>query len=136
MTRRACKTLAQGEGTATLSAVDFFVFGQAVAKQSYRAVKGGGYTDPRVKAWQATVRDYAALAMRQYEPITCPVRVRLEFYLKDRRRVDCDNLSKGLQDGLNGIVWQDDSQVCELLIIKRIDRDNPRVGVSVQAVTE
>jgi Holliday junction resolvase RusA-like endonuclease len=65
-----------------------------------------------------------------------PVRVRLEFYLKDRRPKDADNLSKGVLDGLNKIVFKDDNQVCELLIIKHLDPDNPGVGVSVQAVEQ
>ena len=98
----------------------FCVEGQPVPKQSYRAVKGGGYTSPRVKAWQEAVAWKAKEAMQWRNPIEGPVSVRLVFILKNKRRMDCDNLSKGTLDGMRGIVYKDDNQIVNLHIIKRI----------------
>ncbi len=33
------------------------------------------------------------------------------FVRKSKRRADCDNFQKLVQDALNGIVWEDDSQI-------------------------
>lgn len=100
----------------------FAVSGHPVPKQSYRAVKGGGgYTSPRVKAWQDHVSARARETMEGNAPLKGPVSVRLIFYLDHRRRVDCDNLSKGVLDGMRRIVFGDDCQVVNLHIMKFMD---------------
>ncbi len=40
--------------------------------------------------------------------------VTLQFYSKDNRRRDVDNLVKLVLDAANGIIWRDDTQVTEL----------------------
>lgn len=116
--------------------VTFSVPGQPVPKQSFRYTgangRGGGYTDPRVKAWQTLVSQHARLAMAGREPFTCPVSVTLTFFLPTRRRVDADNLSKAVLDSLNGIVFVDDNQVAKLTIYK-LHATPPGVGVVVEA---
>ena len=113
-----------------VKAIEFVVYGEPVPKQSYRAVKGGGYTDPRVKAWQAAVAWFAREAMAGCEPLTGSVTVYLDFGLGNSRRVDLDNLSKGVLDALNGIVFKDDSQVAILNLMKRVD-EHPGVFVLI-----
>ena len=44
---------------------------------------------------------------------------------------DIDNICKAILDGLNGVAWLDDKQVCMLLGIKRWAQDNPRVEVRI-----
>jgi crossover junction endodeoxyribonuclease RusA len=110
----------------------FIVEGEPVPKQSYRAVKGGGYTDPRVKAWQNCVAWRAREAMQGREPLTGPVSMRVVFGLGNRRRVDLDNLNKGVSDAMNGIVFTDDTQVVSLHLVKRIQKP-PGVLVQVYA---
>lgn len=102
----------------SLRAVEFTTTGTPRAKQSFRYTHGGGYTDPGVKRWQTAVAQDAALAMRDRDKLTGPVKVELEFYLPTKRRVDCDNLAKNVLDGLNGIVFTDDTQVVDLHIVK------------------
>lgn len=101
--------------------IRFAVDGTPVPKQSYRAVKGGGYTAPRVKAWAATVAEYAALAMRGTDMLEGPLSASLYFMLPTKRRVDCDNLSKNVLDAMNGIVYKDDTQIVHLVIDKVFD---------------
>jgi Holliday junction resolvase RusA-like endonuclease len=110
----------------------FLVEGEPVPKQSYRAVKGGGYTSPRVRDWQSTVAWRAREAMNGREPLTGPVSMRVVFVLGNKRRVDLDNLNKGVSDALNGIVFQDDTQVVSLHLVKHV-KQNPGVLVQVFA---
>jgi Holliday junction resolvase RusA-like endonuclease len=57
-----------------------------------------------------------------------------EFHVHDLRRRDIDNLEKNLLDGMNGVVYRDDSQVVAVRKCKRLNREDPRVVVSVRSV--
>lgn len=100
--------------------VCFIVAGTPVPKQSFRKTRNGGYTDPRMSAWQERVSARAREAMQGREPITGPVAVRMVFVLANNRRVDLDNLAKGTGDGLRKIVFVDDCQVVHLDLIKHV----------------
>jgi len=103
--------------------IDFYVHAVPRAKQSFRyTANGGGYTDPGVKAWQAIVKREAFAAMYQRDKFSGPVAVDLEFHLPTKRRIDADNLSKGVLDALNGVVFDDDCQVMDLHITKIIEK--------------
>lgn len=52
--------------------------------------------------------------------------------LRPVARPDVDNFAKAVLDGLNGIVWRDDSQVVELRASKHYSI-SPRVDVLVMA---
>ena len=112
--------------------LEFFVAGKPRAKQSFRYTEnGGGYTDPGVKAWQQEVSKAAREAMRGRDLFKGPVSVVLKFYLPTKRRVDADNLSKCVLDGLNGVAFADDAQVDDLHIVKIIDRKDPGVTICI-----
>lgn len=111
--------------------VVFSVNSEPVPKQSYRAVRGGGYTDPRVTAWQRSIAKEAREAMQGCAPFAGPVSMRVLFRLGNVRRVDLDNLNKAVCDALNGIVFVDDAQVVNLLLLKQINRDDPGIDVYV-----
>lgn len=115
----------------TSAEIHFVVDGQPIPKQSFRAVRGGGYTSPRVKAHQRRVAEYAMLAMVGRNPIQGPVEVRYNFYCGDNRHRDFENLAKLVSDALNKIVWLDDSQVVDARICKYLDKDNPRTEIWV-----
>lgn len=112
----------------------FTVEGNPIPKQSYRAVKGGGYTDPRVKSWQNTVAWKAKEAMIGKDIITCNLFVEIYFYRSDKRRVDLDNLSKAVLDACNNIIWEDDKQVIALKLYKMYDKKNPRIDMYVRGL--
>lgn len=126
-----------------LPMVSFFVEGEPRPKQSFRVSGKGGFTPARVKAWQTDVACDAMLAMRKIErfnqPFATDLAVTLEFTLGDRRRVDLDNLSKAVLDGLNGIVYEDDRQIVELHLKKTV-RENKKqsqgVSVTVRALDQ
>lgn len=115
----------------------FFVDGEPRPKQSFRVSgRGGGFQPARIKAWQNEVTFEAERTMRVMgrfnEPFnTGRLVVNLAFYLGNHRRVDLDNLSKCVLDGLNGIVFGDDQQVYELNLRKVVVGKNERIGVHV-----
>ena len=114
--------------------ISFFVPGEPRAKQSFRANPNGrGFQTARVKSWQAEVGWAAQQQMHalSQDLLTEDLRVSLTFHLPDRRRIDIDNLSKGVLDGLNGICWKDDHQIMDLHLHKRIALNRELCGVTV-----
>lgn len=111
--------------------VEFTAEGVPRPKQSFKYGKFGGYTPKITKAWAASVKSAAYLAMGQREPYEREVDIAIEFYLPDRRKRDLDNLSKNVLDAMNGIVYMDDRQVVNLLLSKYIDANSPRAVVRV-----
>lgn len=61
-------------------------------------------------------------------------RVTLDVYLKDKRRGDLENYSKSCCDGMNTIVYGDDSHIHELVMRRHLDKLRPRVEVSVEVI--
>lgn len=49
-------------------------------------------------------------------------------------RPDVDNIVKAILDGLNGIVYADDTQVAELVASKKYDDSEERVEVLVETL--
>ena len=45
---------------------------------------------------------------------------------------DIDNICKAILDGLNGVAWLDDKQVCILFAIKKWTQEQPRVEVIIE----
>jgi Holliday junction resolvase RusA-like endonuclease len=74
----------------------------------------------------------ARAAMHGAAPMTGKLMMSVTFYLGNHRRVDCDNLNKAVSDAMQGIVFADDSQVCDLSIIKNGGCDTPGVSVHVE----
>ncbi len=86
--------------------------GEPVPKARPRVVNGHAYTDARTAAAEQKIGWLAKEALGGgFEPVRGPVHLSLRFMRKSRRRADCDNFQKLVQDALNGIVWVDDFQV-------------------------
>lgn len=114
--------------------IEFWVDGQPVPKQSFRYTSnGGGYISPRVAEWEMSVKLAAMEVAQMCDKYAGAVKVRLDFYLENKRRVDLDNLSKGVLDGMKGILFGDDCNVTDLHLTKAIDKDHPGVMVRIEA---
>lgn len=121
----------------TREVIAFTVQGVPVAKQSYRSLRaGGGYRNPRAAAWEQRIGWTSRAVMSGRPPIEGPVMARLAFVLPDHRRVDCDNLSKAVLDGIKKIVITDDCQVIELRITKKVNPHDPCVMVTITPIQE
>ena len=100
--------------------VEFFVGGDPVPKQSFRVLrKGGGYIGRNVRTWQEKVSQRAYEAMEGRQPAKGWIEVELDFVLDHNRRMDLDNLAKGVLDALRTIVYVDDVQINHLHVHKR-----------------
>lgn len=64
-------------------------------------------------------------------PLDGPVFVSVTAY-RPQKRGDLDNTLKAAFDALNGVAWQDDSQVVELHALRLDDKHNPRLEVDVR----
>lgn len=115
--------------------VAFFVEGEPRAKQSFRSLgRRGGYTPALIKAWQSDVAWCAQMQMRRLgilEPLEGNLSVELVFFLGNHRKIDLDNLSKAVLDGLNGAAWVDDRQNISLTLKKYVCRERQGVLVKV-----
>jgi Holliday junction resolvase RusA-like endonuclease len=121
-----------------MSPVTVVVDGTPVPKGRPRVGKFGNvFTPPKTRAFEATVRQLAALEMRGKPPLQGPLRVELlvevpipASWPMTRRlsalagevlpttRPDLDNFIKAI-DALNSIVFGDDAQVTDLRARKR-----------------
>ena len=134
----------------------FTVPGEPVAKGRPRVTISGGrahaYTPAKTEAYEQLVAVYAHAAMKNAPLMEHPVRLHLGIYCKvpgswsKKRRAaalggierpakspDIDNIVKTLSDGMNGIVWVDDSQVVELVCAKHYALE-PYVSVGVTSI--
>jgi len=60
------------------------------------------------------------------------ISVSVTFYFATKRKRDLDNQNKLILDALTGIAWEDDSQVGELHLLRRYDREKPHIEIAVQ----
>ena len=103
----------------------------SVKDRAGRVRRVSTYTPKRCKDFERDLSLYAFRAISAAWDKAGPFTVRLDFYCRTARRVDLDNLCKAVLDALNGIVWNDDCDVTQLSAAKDIDRENPRVEVTV-----
>lgn len=73
---------------------------------------------------------FEANAQYHGEPLEGDLHLRVEFYYPDKRNRDLDNI-KGLLDALTGILYRDDGQIVRLDLAKHLDRENPRIEITV-----
>jgi Holliday junction resolvase RusA-like endonuclease len=98
--------------------ISFFVPGRPVGKQRPRIVNQNGksiaYTPHETKVYEKNIMLIAAneMAKRRLWPSEKPVFVDIEIFLnRGKRRADIDNYIKSIFDGMNAVVYKDDSQV-------------------------
>jgi len=105
------------------------VMGEPVAKERPRTVtdrngKTRTFTPGKTLEAEDTIaQEFRAQFVGFGDPVTDPVRVRLDFHTASKSK-DVDNLAKTTLDALNGIIWQDDKQIEELHA--RVFRDGER----------
>ena len=97
-----------------------------------RSVVRGGFVSshrtPQLKVWQDTI-SLAALAVRQPRPmLEGPLRFTVEFFYKAKVKLwdtwrtirpDLTNLEKAIEDALQGVWFDDDSQIASKISLKK-----------------
>lgn len=106
------------------------------------------YTDAKTRSYEGMLRLAGAQAMRGQRPLDRALRVHvtatfsipqswsrkrqrdaLAGIIRPTGRPDCDNILKTI-DALNGVVWRDDSLICECLVKKQYG-DIPSLVIEV-----
>ena len=64
--------------------------------------------------------------------LTESVEVYIVQYFGDKRKRDIDAYIKILLDSMSGIVYDDDSQIMKMTVLKLYDKDNPRTEIICQ----
>jgi Holliday junction resolvase RusA-like endonuclease len=134
--------------------VDFCVPGQPVAKGRPKFARRGAhvvaYTPEKTASYESLVKMAAHQAMAGRPPSAAPIEIEVALWLqipvswtvkkrlaaaagmvRATKKPDADNVLKGLKDGCNGIVWNDDAQVVTIVLQKRY-AESPRVEVIVR----
>lgn len=137
-----------------MTSLAFTVYGIAQQMGSKRAFVPKGWTRPvitdtnrNLKSWQQLVAEGANVALQRAEDralITEGVRLTVSFYLPRPKtlpkrttahikRPDLSKAIRGLEDALTGVVYRDDSQVCEIVAAKHyaVEGQPPRVDIRV-----
>lgn len=85
------------------------------------------------KAGRELKADYQKQAKTQWrrKPLTKPLQLTVTLYFGTKRKADWDNFHKLSMDALTGIVWDDDVQIEEATVIKRYDKKNPRIELTI-----
>lgn len=110
---------------------EFQVEGEPLPKERARVGKGGGYTPERTRNAEEKVAWAFRFANRSWvEDPDGKFRVDATFVRTNKVRVDIDNLAKLVLDGLNNIVWKDDSQVVDLRV-QKLFRPEGSTSVSI-----
>jgi len=136
--------------------IHFQVEGDPKGKGRPRFTRAGKftrvYTDKQTLDYEALIKFFAAEAMGSTDPLETPVSVFLyirhavpQSYSKKRteaclsglekpcKKPDIDNIAKTYLDGMNGVVFLDDTQVVDLHV-KKVYSAVPGVDVMVMEV--
>jgi len=93
-----------------------------------RGRKAHVYTPPQTVEYERMVGLVAKAT--GCKPTYGPVFVALDIYT--RRKMDLDNVAKSILDGLNGIAYEDDDQVVELLVRKHKVKQKQEERVEIE----
>ena len=130
--------------------IKFTIPGEPVSKGRPRFTrKGFAYTDKRTAKFENLVRLAYSETFPDRIPSEAPVALSVDAYFsipkswsKKKRedaanhillktsRPDLDNIVKSVSDGLNGVAWRDDAQICMLNSWKGFS-ENPRTEVVI-----
>lgn len=133
--------------------ITFTIAGTPIPLERARHGKGNTYDTSRNKSAKLAAAWEAKSAMASHKPFKGPVKMRLSFmfewpasYPKKRKQMchgnmkdtkpDLDNLVKLVKDALNGIVYDDDSQVCEITATKFFSQQEACTRVVVEPLFE
>ena len=112
--------------------VTFEVPGKPQPKQRARRGKSGRWYTPSATRQYEKHVGVAGLCALDGPRFEGRLKLTVVAYMPDQRRRDADNVAKSVSDGLNGVVWDDDDQVVELVVRKELDRDHPRTKITIE----
>ena len=138
--------------------VTFKVDGVPVPKGRARYVRRGNhistYTPEKTRTYETLIKDAARQAMGGSEPLETPVSLYLYIRVpipasatkkrlqaiadgseKPIKKPDASNILKSVEDGMNGVVYKDDSQIINIHVTK-VFSSEPGVDICVKECLE
>lgn len=132
--------------------INFVVHGSPKGKGRPRFTKNGHvYTPAETAQYETLVGMSYRNSARGYK-FTSPVRVTIRAYhrppkgkskkvvedmmnnhILPTKKPDADNVAKIVLDALNKVAWEDDTQVVEMMVIKRY-AEEPMVAVTIEEI--
>ncbi|MGC0155013.1 RusA family crossover junction endodeoxyribonuclease [Chromobacterium vaccinii] len=140
-----------------MNPIRFTVPGTPVGKGRPKVSTRGGkfarmYTPEKTASYEGLIALAAQTAMAGRAPLTGPAQVDIDMVLGvpaswskrkqaaalagqvfPTKKPDADNVVKAIFDGMNGVVWTDDVQACDIVVRKRYGA-TPGVMVVVQEI--
>jgi Holliday junction resolvase RusA-like endonuclease len=138
--------------------ITFKVDADPVGKQRARYVKRGNfvqaYTPEKTRTYEALIKEAAKQAMGVSEPLETPVSLYLYIRVpipvsatkkrlkaisdgteKPIKKPDASNILKSVEDGMNSVVYKDDSQIVNIHVTK-VYSSLPGVDVCIKECLE
>lgn len=138
--------------------ITFKVDGVPVPKGRARYVRRGNhistYTPEKTRTYETLIKDAARQAMGVSEPLETPVSLYLYIRVpipasatkkrlqaiadgseKPTKKPDASNVLKSVEDGMNGVVYKDDSQIVNIHVTK-VYSSEPGVDICVKECLE
>lgn len=120
--------------------IKIVIGGDCIPAARPRFSGGRAYQPKRNVEYRAVVQAAAFAAMKGNKPLQGEVSATVRLYRKykptSRIFGDVDNHLKSIFDGLNQIVFDDDSQVIRCSVEKYQDKLQPRAEIDVESVEE
>ncbi len=108
--------------------------GEPIPAARPRFGQGGTYMPKSYTAYKEALAWLFKAKMKTRKPMRGAIIIVLDFYRKNHRRVDLDNLEKTVLDAGNGVVWEDDAQIIDMHSRKFLGCDEPRVEVRLEEI--
>lgn len=100
------------------------------------SAKGVRYTQKETKLYQQAIKVQALVAGfgRPEWPKDARYSVAVHAYFANRRDRDLDNVAKSVCDALNGVAYDDDSQIDKLVVERKHDKEHPRTVIRLEVI--
>ncbi len=137
-----------------MSELRFTIPGEPMGKGRPRVTKFGAYTPKKTVNYEVLVKEMFAIRYPGHKPVENPVLMEVQAYfsipksatkkkkkamaagsLRPTKKPDLSNITKIIEDALNKIAYNDDSQIVKLVASKYYVVDSPRVEVSIKSLS-
>lgn len=129
----------------------FIVYGKPTGKGRPRLSRWGVYTPNKTVAYENLVK-FSYLQATDDKLVNCAIKIEIWAYFEPPRSIskkkyneligkaytkkpDIDNIGKAILDALNGIAYEDDNQIAELVVHKTYDKI-ARAVIDIEKIEE
>jgi len=119
--------------------IEFEFPGEPLTKSNAHHFKRGRvYIPKRIVNYERALHLYAKAIMRKLKRRVTGklLKIKIVYYLGTKRRKDLLNLPKTTCDALNAAAYKDDFQIHKATIERHLDRDNPRVHLVIEEMSD